>query len=73
MKNKVTVNPQLKSFCEVLEMGSDPEGLDVLAETYPEIWSSFVAELEEADILCDHDDIRFRRALAHLIAGFMEP
>lgn len=63
---------QLKSFCEVLTMGSDSEGLDVLAETYPEIWSFFVAELEEADILCDHDDIRFRRALANLIGGFLE-
>ncbi len=68
----MTKETALESFCEVLEMGSDPEGLDILAETYPKIWSSFVAELEEADILCDHDDIRFRRALAKLIRGVIE-
>lgn len=63
---------QLKDFCEVLRMGSDSEGLDILAETYPEIWSSFVANLEEKDILCDHDDLRFRTILADLIGSFLE-
>lgn len=63
---------QLKDFCKVLRMGSDTEGLDILVETYPEIWSFFVAELENADILCDHDDFRFRNALADLIGGFLK-
>lgn len=63
---------QLREFCEVLVMGSDTEALDILAETYPEIWLGFVHELEGEDILCDHDDLRFRKALAGLIGTWIE-
>lgn len=63
---------QLREFCKVLVMGSDPEGLDVLVEAYPEVWLGFVHELEGHDILCDHDDLRFRKALAGLIGGWVE-
>lgn len=62
---------QLEEFCKVLRMGDDPEGLDILVETYPEIWGLFIFQLEDQDILCDHDDYRFRAALAELIGGFL--
>lgn len=63
---------QLEEFCKVLKMGSDLEGLDILSESYPEIWGLFIFQLENQDILCDHDDYRFRAALAELIGGFLE-
>lgn len=62
---------QLREFCETLVMGSDPEGLDILLEVYPEIWLGFTSRIEQEDVLCDHDDMGFRTALALLIGEWV--
>lgn len=63
---------QIEGFCSILRTG-DREGLDVVKETYPEIWSAFAFHLAEADVRCDEDDPEFRKALADLMCGFLSP